>query len=86
MDASLSPARRDELVERLARQLSDWRMKAPAILLLQMHAPLAFLGGQLLFAAQPLVAWMAGDRLVRDLAFLLEDPGNVERLIARLEE
>jgi hypothetical protein len=86
MNAPLSHARRDEIVENLARRLRAWRLVAPAILLLEMHAPLAFLGSQLLFAAQPFVGWLTGDRLIHDLAYLLEEPESVERLIARLEE
>jgi hypothetical protein len=86
MDAPMSPARRDELVDNLARRLRAWGLSAPAILLLEMHAPLAFLGSQLLFATQPFVAWLTGDRLIHDLAYLLEEPENIERLITRLEE
>jgi hypothetical protein len=86
MNDPLRPARRDELVEDVARRLRAWGLGAPAILLLQMHAPLSFLGSQLLFATQPFVGWLTGDRLIHDLAYLLEEPENVERLIARLEE
>jgi uncharacterized membrane protein YjdF len=85
MNAPLSPTRRDELVELLTLRLRAWRLSTPAILLLQMHAPLAFLGGQMLFATQPFITWLTGERLVRDLAYFLEEPENVERLIARLE-
>ncbi len=86
MNGSLSPARRDQLIETLASRLSAWNLNAPAILLLQMHAPAAFLGSQLLLAAAPFVALLAGDRLARDLAFLCEEPENIERLIVRLEQ
>ena len=61
-------------------------MSAPAILLLEMHAPLAFLASQLLFATQPFIGWLAGDRLISDLAYLLEEPENVKQLVTRLEE
>lgn len=86
MNAPPSPARCDELVERVARQLRAWHLTTPAILFLQIHAPLAFLGSQLLFASQPFVSGFTGDRLIHDLAYLLEEPENVERLIRRLEE
>jgi hypothetical protein len=86
MNAPLSPARRDELVESVARQLRAWHLTTPAILFLQMHAPLAFLGSQFLFAFQPFVGGFTGDRLLHDLGFLLEEPENVERLVRRLEE
>ncbi len=86
MSTPLSPARRDELVETIARRLSAWNLNAPAIVLLQMHAPLAFLGGQLLLAAEPFVATVTGQRFARDLACLVEEPENIERLVARLEK
>ncbi len=86
MSTPLTPVRRDELIETIARRLSGWNLSAPAIMLLQMHAPLAFLGGQLLFAAEPFLATITGDRLARDLACLVEEPENIERLIARLEK
>ncbi len=86
MTASLDPDRRDELVETLAARLSTWNLSAPAILLLQTHAPLAFLGSQLLYAAQPFVSLVTGVRFARDLACFCEEPANVERLIARLEQ
>ncbi len=86
MSAPLDPARRDELIETIARRLTAWNLSAPAILLLQMHAPLAFLGAQFLFAAEPFVALVTGDRVAGELAFLTEEPENIERLIARLEQ
>jgi hypothetical protein len=86
MNPPLSPARRDELVESVSARLRAWHLSAPAILFLQMHAPLAFLGSQLLLATQPFVSGLTGDRLIHDLAYLFEEPENVERLIAHLEE
>ena len=86
MSTPLTPARRDELIETIACRLSAWNLNAPAIFLLQLHAPLAFLGGQLLFAAEPLIATLTGFRLARDLALLVEEPENVERLVTRLEQ
>ncbi len=86
MNTPLSPARRDELVDYLASRLHAIGMTGPAILLLEMHAPLSFLGSQLLFAAQPFIGWLTGERLARDLAYLFEEPKNIERLISRLEE
>jgi hypothetical protein len=39
----------------------------------------------MLLASQPLLGIFAGDQFVRDLAFLLEEPANVQALITRLE-
>ncbi len=86
MSAPLSPARRDELIETIAKRLRAWNLNAPAILFLQLQLPLAFLGSQLLLAAQPFIGVLTGDPLARDLAFLWEEPENIERLIAQLEK
>ncbi len=86
MNSSLTAERRDELIEGIAEHLRAWNLDGFFILLLEMHAPLAFLGSQLLFAAQPFVGVVTGDRAARELALLVEEPGNVERLIARLEQ
>ncbi len=86
MDAPLSPARRDELIDLIALRLRAWNLQVPAILFLQLNAPLSFVGSQLLLMAQPFVGVFAGDRLSREVAFLFEQPENVERLIARLEQ
>lgn len=85
MSGPPGPGRRDEIIESLAGQLLARNMTATAIFLLQLHAPLAFLGSQFLLAAQPFISVVTGDRLARDLAWFWQEPENIERLIARLE-
>jgi hypothetical protein len=75
------PARRDELLDRLSRQLDRLGLVAPALLLLEAHRPLAFLAGQALRVASPLL----GGEPVDGYADLLEDPAAVEALMQRLE-
>lgn len=82
----LDATRRQELIEWLSRQLRAWNVREPAIVLLSMHAPLAFLGSQLLLVAQPFLRGWMDDRTAHDLVLLLEDPQNVELLAARLNE
>jgi hypothetical protein len=81
----LSDAQRDELMDRVTAQLIQWHLREPAIVLLAMHAPLAFLGSQFLLAAQPFLGVFTGDAFARDFALLVEDPQAVEQLVARLE-
>ncbi len=85
MNPLLAPSRRDELIGAIAGRLRAWNLSSPAILLLHMHAPLSFLLSQLLLFAQPVTGFFAIEALTRDLAFLLEEPENIERLIERLE-
>lgn len=79
-------ARRGDWLERVAAQLIAWNLREPAIVFLTMHAPLAFLGSQFLIAAQPFIGMMTGDSFAREFAELIEDPQNVQLLIARLEQ
>jgi hypothetical protein len=82
---SLDLQRREQMIEQLSQHAQRWGMTSPAILLLEMHKPLAFVGAQMLLAAQPFLSFWWRDQDLRDLAFLLEDRANVDALIARLE-
>lgn len=81
----LPDAQRDELIERVAAQLCAWNLREPAVVFLAMHAPLAFLGSQILLAAQPFLGVFTGDKFAQEFAILVQDPETVERLVARLE-
>lgn len=83
---ALPDARREQLVERVSGQLCRWNMREPAIVLLAMHAPLAFLGSQFLLAAQPFVGVFTGDEFARDFALVVQDPETIEQLVKRLEQ
>lgn len=82
---ALEEQRRQDLIDRLARRAAQMHLAAPAILFLEMHKPLAFLGAQIVWLAQPFLClwWKPGD--VHDVACLLEDRASVEALIERLE-
>ncbi len=77
--------RREEVIERVSRQLVAWNLREPAIVFLTMHAPLAFFGSQLLIAGQPFVGLVTGDAFARDFALLLQDPKNIGLLVSQLE-
>ena len=57
----------------------------PAILLLEAHKPLAFLGSQLLLVAQPTFDIFFPKNFIGNLAELLAEPQQLEQLIRRLE-
>lgn len=82
---SLDTERREQLIEQLIQRAQSWGVASPAILFLEMHKPLAFLGAQMLWAAQPFLSFWWRDNDLRDLALLLEDRGSIDALIARLE-
>ena len=82
---ALDAARRQQLIDRIAHRIAGLGMTAPAVLFLEMNKPLAFLGAQLLFAAQPFLSVAFGEADLRDFGEIIEDRTGVEQLIARLE-
>ncbi len=81
----LSNERRDELIETLARRIENMGLTTPAVLMLEAHKPLSFLGSQAVLVAQPLLSLVFDPSTSMDYARLLEDRSNIERLIQRLE-
>ena len=86
----LSDDRRDELIELLACRIERMGLTSPAILMLEAHKPLTFLGSQLLLVLQPILSIIVGGSTIdgsasREYVALLEDRANVEQLIRRLE-
>ena len=82
---TLDAQRREQLIDQLAQRATQLGLASPAILFLEMHKPLAFLGAQMLWATQPLLSGWGREADLRDLARLLEDRASVDALIARLE-
>ena len=78
--------RREKLIDELVRRAARTHVTAPAILFLEMNKPLAFLGAQMVWVAQPFLNLWLGPANVREFALLLEDPKSVEKLIQRLHE
>ena len=81
----LDASRRQQLIDRVAQQIAGRGMTAPAILFLEMHKPLAFLGAQLLWIAQPFLSIGLNNADLSDLITVVEDRAGVEELIERLE-
>ncbi len=75
----------EQLIERLAKQISRWRLTAPAILLLQVTRPLSFIASQGLLLCQPLLSFVYDASRVADYAELLADRASIDRLVAQLE-
>ena len=82
---ALDAARRQQVIDRTAHRLAALGLTAPAVLFLEMHKPLAFLGAQVLLAAQPFLSLAFDTADIRDLAEIIEDSTGVEQLIDRLE-
>jgi hypothetical protein len=86
LEIDLTPADRDQLLDRLAAAVTRRRMETPAIVALEMHRPLTFLGSQALVVFTPMLAPAFGLENLQRLQKLLEDRNNLDRLIDRIEE
>ena len=81
----LSPERRDELLDKIARAVVDRRLTAPAIFFLESTKPLSFIGSQVMVFFDPLVQSIFNIRGYDDVRLALEERENVERLLATIE-
>ena len=84
--SALNEQRRAELIESLAQAVLRHGLQTPAVWFLEMHKPLGFIGAQALLFFEPILGAFAGDAAIREVALLLEERENVERLLARLEQ
>lgn len=73
-------------VEKVASKIAQLGLAAPAILLLEAHKPVAFIGGQFLLVAQPTLDLFVSPSLTQGMVDLLTDPTQLERLITHLEQ
>jgi len=72
-------------IERTAQRIIEAGLTMPAILLIEAHRPLAFLGSQLLLVAQPMLDTFISPDFMGDLAHLLADDAQLEQLVVTLE-
>jgi len=83
--SDVPPARRDEILEKIARKTVDLRLAAVAIVMLEANKPLSFVGSQLMVFFQPVITAIFPFTQYEEIAALLEDRSNVERLIQTIE-
>ena len=86
LQAEVTAEERDQILDRIARQVAGRRLEVPAVLALELHRPLTFLGSQALIVFTPLLAPAFGLENLQKVSTLLEDRGNLDRLIDRIEE
>ncbi len=81
---SLRPEQ-ETFVNDFADTLTHRGLRELALTILQAGQPLSFIGGQLLWLAQPVLSVVLPKQEVAQVAHLLEEPAAVQSLIARLE-
>lgn len=73
------------LIERAAEQIEKRGLNTAAVLMLEMHKPLAFVGAQTAIAFSPFIVPFLGFDGVNDYTRLFSKRENIERLLDRLE-
>ena len=76
----------EELLKSIAERIKRMGLQVPAILFLEAHKPLSFIGGQALYFSAPFLGLLFGFQNVSLFADILSKPGGIERLLKKLEE
>lgn len=73
-------------IEKLVAKLTRLGLTGLALLLLEAHKPLAFIGSQFLLVAQPSLNLWLSPSYTQGLIDLLADPRQLEQCLTRLEQ
>jgi len=82
----LTPERRDELIDWIVERAARGGLLTPAILMIEAHRPLSFVGSQAVHFFSPVLGAIWDPKRVDEIAFLLENRENLDLLIERLQE
>lgn len=75
----------DKLCKKAALEITKRRLEAPAVMLLEMHKPLANFNAHMALAAGGFLAPLLGYELFNDLTRLLSKRDNIDRLLEEIE-
>jgi len=75
-----------EVLEKVAKKVVDWRMAVPAIMTLETAKPLSFIGSQVMVFFEPIVQTLFSMKHYDTFRELMEDRDNVERLLQLIEQ
>ena len=82
----MNEIRQEELVDQIAERARRWGVSGLVGALLEGIRPIAFIGGQALWVAQPALGLMMDTEQVAEYARLLEQPDTLALLRTRLED
>lgn len=77
-------AEQEAFIQQLAQAIHRHQLSFVALFLLELGQPVTFLGGQLLWVAQPVFGLFGAQRTVDQLAAVLEQPAAVAQLSTQL--
>lgn len=83
-DTNISPEE-DEVLERAAKKVVEWRMTVPAILFLESVKPLNYIGSQALVFFEPLVQTVFSIKDYDTFRTALEKRESIEALLRKIE-
>ena len=83
--APLTPEQ-EAILDKIARKVVHWKMTVPAIMFLETSKPLSFLGSQTMVFFEPVIQSIFSFKDYDTVRKLLEERGNVERLLLKIEQ
>ena len=86
MEATPLTPKQEEILDKLAHKVVQWRMTVPAILFLESVKPLNFVGSQMLVFFEPFVQAFFKGRDYNEFVMMMEEREDVERLLQRIEK
>jgi positive regulator of sigma E activity len=75
----------EQLIEKAVSEIQKRKLITPAILFLEMHKPLGYIGSQAAIAFSPFIVPFVGFDFVNNYSRLFSKRENIEKLIVRLE-
>lgn len=84
-ERGITDERKAELIDKIAKKIVEMRMTVPAILFLESTKPLSFIGSQVMLFFQPFFRTFFSLKEYDEIALMLEERENVERLILAIE-
>lgn len=76
----------EALLDQVVDQVKKRKMELPAMLMLETHAPVAFVGTQAAIAFSPFIVPFLGFDAMNNFTRLFSKRENIDKLIARLEQ
>jgi hypothetical protein len=75
----------EKLIEDAAHEIERRKLEVPAVLMLESHKPLAFVGSQTAIMFAPFIAPILGFDFLNNYSRLFSKRENIERLLQRIE-
>lgn len=84
-DSELTEEETEALLNKAAMEINNRKLRTPAILALEMHKPLAAVGGSAAIVFAPFIVPILGFDFVNNYSRLLSKRENIERLVGMIE-